>query len=231
MQQKIKTTISLLFILFVINSGYSQNLKPTDKLALLKGIVTNFKGKPLSKEIIMFSNDKTKAIVKVNTDVNGKFEVLVPVNGTYSLKYKNFTTDMEYTKMNVPADKEATYDVAIKIDPPKDFVLDNVYFDTGKSTLKPNSYKALNDLVEILKIKNTMVVEIQGHTDDVGKEEENLKLSQSRAEEVRKYLISKGIAEARITAKGYGQTMPIADNTSEAGKSKNRRTSLKVIKE
>ncbi len=226
-----KLPFLLLFILFVINTGAAQNLKPTDKLALLKGLVTNFKGKPLSKEIIMFSNDKTKAVVKVNTDDKGRFEVLVPVNGTYSLKYKNFTTDMEYTKMNVPADKDAIYEVVIKIDPPKDFVLDNVYFDTGKSTLKPSSFKALNDLVEILKIKTTMVVEIQGHTDNVGKEEENLKLSQSRAEEVRKYLISKGVAEARVSAKGYGQSMPIADNANDAGKSKNRRTSLKVISE
>jgi outer membrane protein OmpA-like peptidoglycan-associated protein len=226
-----KTLLRTALVILLSNSLGAQNLKPTDKLALLKGVVTNFKGKPLSKEIIMFSNDKTKAIVKVNTDVNGKFELLIPINATYSLKYKNFTTDMEYTKMNVPATKEASYDVAIKIDPPKDFVLDNVYFETGKSTLKPNSFKALNDLVEILNIKNTMVVEIQGHTDNVGKEDDNLKLSQERANEVRKYLISKGIAEARVSAKGYGQTMPIAENIDDASKAKNRRTSLKVIKE
>ena len=76
-----------------------------------------------------------------------------------------------------------------------------------------------------------MVVEIQGHTDNVGKEDDNLKLSQERADEVKKYLISKGIEESRVTAKGYGATMPIADNATEPGKSKNRRTSLKVIKE
>lgn len=229
MKQKI--TFAILIILFVINSGIAQNLAPNDKLALLKGVVTDFKGKPLGKEIIMFSNDKTKVVFKVTTDASGKFEILVPVNGTYSLKYKNFITDMDYTKMNVPADKDATYEVGIKIDPPKDFVLDNVYFDTGKSTLKPNSFKALNDLVEILKIKNTMVVEIQGHTDNVGKDDENLALSQGRADAVRKYLITNGIAEARVTSKGYGHTKPIADNSNDAGKSKNRRTSLKVIKE
>ena len=55
--------------------------------------------------------------------------------------------------MTIPATKEATYEVEIKIDPPKEFVLDNVYFDTGKSSLKPTSFKALNDLVEILKLK------------------------------------------------------------------------------
>lgn len=219
-----------LLILLSSNSSFSQGLVPTEKLALLKGVVTNFKEKPLGKETIMFSNDKTKEQVKVNTDAAGKFEVLIPVNATYGLKYKTFISDVDYTKMTVPVDKNATYEVKIKIEPPTDYVLDNVYFDTGKSTLKPNSNKALNDLVEVLKIKNTMVVEIQGHTDNVGNDEDNLKLSQERANEVRKYLISNGIDAGRVTAKGYGATLPIADNGSEAGKTKNRRTSLKVVK-
>jgi outer membrane protein OmpA-like peptidoglycan-associated protein len=225
--------IILLCLLLAIHSYklFSQKLVPTDQLALLTGTVSNFKGKALSKEVIMFVNDKTKAVVKINTDALGKFEVLVPVNATYNLKYKTFTTDVDYTKMTVPSDKGASYEVKIRIDPPKEFVLENVYFDTGKSSLKPNSNKALNDLVEILKIKNTMVIEIQGHTDNAGQEEANLKLSQERAEAVRKYLISKGVEAVRITAKGYGQAMPVADNAAEDGRSKNRRTSLKVIKE
>ena len=210
---------------------FSQTLQPTDQLALLQGTVTNFKGKVLGNETILFSNDKTKATVKANTDAKGRFQVLVPVNAVYSLKYKTFTTDQDYTKMSVPGDAEATYEVTIKIDPPKNFVLSNVYFDTGKSTLKPASHKALDDLVEVLKLKSTMVIEIEGHTDDVGKPEDNLKLSQGRADEVKKYLTAKGISAARISAKGYGQEMPVADNTTEEGRSKNRRTSLKVIKE
>lgn len=223
----------IIFLSFLIGfaKGYGQTLTPNDKQALLKGVVTNFKGKPLANEIIMFSDDKTKALVKVNTDANGKFQVLIPVKATYSLKYKNFATDVDYTKMVVPADKEATYEVKIMIDPPKDYVLDNVYFETGKSSLKATSYKALNDLVEVLKLKSAMVIEIQGHTDNVGKDEDNLKLSQDRADEVKKYLVSKGIDATRVTAKGYGATMPIADNTSDSGKAKNRRTSLKVLKE
>lgn len=226
-----KALTIFLFIALLVNTAIAQKLKPTDKLALLMGVVKNFKGKLLANETIIFVNDKTKASYKVNTNASGKFEVLIPVSGTYSLRYKKFTTDVDYTKMNVPADKEATYEVEIKIDPPKDFVLENVYFETGKSNLKANSFKALDDLVEILKIKSTMVVEIQGHTDNVGKDEDNLKLSQERADAVRKYLISKGITEARVSAKGYGPTMPVADNGTDTGKAKNRRTSLKVIKE
>lgn len=226
-----KHIVGLFILLFSAIQINSQTLVPNDKVALLKGVVTNFKGKPLANEIIMFSDDKTKALVKVNTDANGKFQTLIPVKATYSLKYKNFATDVDYTKMVVPADKDATYEIKIMIDPPKDYVLDNVYFETGKSGLKATSYRALNDLVEVLKLKKTMVIEIQGHTDNVGKDEDNLKLSQDRADEVKKYLVSKGIDAVRVTAKGYGAAMPIADNASDNGKAKNRRTSLKVLKE
>jgi outer membrane protein OmpA-like peptidoglycan-associated protein len=209
----------------------AQKLVPGDKEALLVGKVTNFKGKPLVNEIILLVNEKTKAVVKVTTGEGGKFEALVPVNATYALKYKNFTTDMDYTKMEIPPDKQATYEVEIKIDPPREIVLDNVYFDTGRSSLKPSSHKALNDLVEILKLKKTMVVEIQGHTDNAGSEQSNQELSQARAEEVKKYLVARGVPAERIVATGYGQSRPVADNATEAGRSKNRRTGLKVIKE
>jgi outer membrane protein OmpA-like peptidoglycan-associated protein len=226
-----KILLLFFFATFYANVLFSQSLVPTDEMALLKGTVTNFKGKLLPNETIIFSNDKTKAEVKVHTNAKGKFEALIPVSGIYSLRYKNFTVDQDYTKMTVPADKEATYEIQVKIDPPMNFVLDNVYFDTGKSSLKQTSFKALADLIEVLKLKSTMVIEIQGHTDNVGKEEENQKLSQDRAAEVKTYLVSKGIDAKRIEAKGYGSTMPIADNSTDAGKSKNRRTSLRVIKE
>ena len=133
--------------------------------------------------------------------------------------------------MQVPADKEATYNVKIKIDPPREFILKDVFFDTGKSTIKQASFKTLNDLAEVLKIKNTMVIEIQGHTDNVGDEAANQTLSEARANAVKTYLISKGIKAELIKAKGYGSQLPVADNQSEEGRSKNRRTSLKVLKD
>jgi OmpA-OmpF porin, OOP family len=218
-------------LIALLGSTKAQTLTPTDKLALLKGTVTDFKGKPLNNEVILLVNEKTKAAFTIITRPNGKFELLIPVDATYVLKYKNFTSDVDYTKMIIPPDKEAEYEVRIKLEPPKEFVLENVYFDSGKTTLKPNSTSALNNLVEVLKAKSTMIVEIQGHTDNVGKEEDNQKLSQGRAEAVKNYLISKGLAANRISAKGYGSSQPIADNGTDAGKAKNRRTSLKVIKE
>ena len=81
----------------------------------------------------------------------------------------------------------------------------------------------------MLKDNPTVKIEISGHTDNVGKPADNLALSNSRAKSVVNYLISKGIAAQRLVAKGYGETKPMADNKTEEGKAKNRRTELKVI--
>jgi outer membrane protein OmpA-like peptidoglycan-associated protein len=219
-------------LLFCLLPGcFKAQLVPTVTMALLQGTVTNFQGKKLAAELITFENITSKALFKVTSDAKGTFELLVPVKATYELKYKNFTVDMKYTKMQIPADPKATYEVEIKIDPPKEFVLEDVFFETGKSNLKPSSHKTLNDLAEVLKLKKTMVIEIQGHTDNVGSEPDNMRLSQERAEAVKKYLVSKAIDIKRITAKGYGPTRPVADNSTDEGKAKNRRTSLKVISE
>jgi len=81
----------------------------------------------------------------------------------------------------------------------------------------------------LLNDNPTLKIEISGHTDNVGKPADNLTLSNNRAKSVVGYLASKGIASQRLVAKGYGETKPVADNTTEEGKARNRRTELKVI--
>ncbi len=98
-----------------------------------------------------------------------------------------------------------------------------IFFETNKDVIKPESFKNLNDLVTILNDFPEASVEIQGHTDDVGADAANLTLSQSRANSVKKYLIEHGVSESRLTAIGYGETKPIADNKTNAGKALNRR--------
>ena len=79
--------------------------------------------------------------------------------------------------------------------------------------------------------KKNLVIEIAGHTDNVGKPEANMKLSQGRADAVRNYLIKKGVKPDHVSAKGYGDTSPIATNDTDAGKQRNRRTEVRIIKE
>ena len=90
------------------------------------------------------------------------------------------------------------------------------------------SNASLDDLSDILKRNEVVNLTIEGHTDNVGDDAYNMKLSQQRTESVKEYLISKGISAARLTAIGYGETKPVADNAKAAGKAKNRRVELKT---
>jgi outer membrane protein OmpA-like peptidoglycan-associated protein len=101
-----------------------------------------------------------------------------------------------------------------------------INFDTGKGTIKPDSFPQLDQVVTALKLKPELNVEAGGHTDNVGSPASNLVLSETRAKSVMKYLTDKGIAGSRLTAKGYGQTRQVADNGSEEGRAKNRRVEL-----
>jgi len=108
--------------------------------------------------------------------------------------------------------------------------LQNIYFDTGKATIKPESYPILDRVAEFLKANPKAIVEIQGHTDSVGSASYNMRLSQARAEAVRNYLITyHHIDPSRLIAKGYGETMPIADNTTREGRAMNRRVEFKIL--
>ena len=106
------------------------------------------------------------------------------------------------------------------------FVTLYINFDTGKSTIKPDSAATLDSAAEALKAAGDLKVEVGGHTDNVGTPEANLKLSQDRAQAVMAALTERGVKADRLTAKGYGQTAPVADNRSEDGRAKNRRVEL-----
>ena len=103
-----------------------------------------------------------------------------------------------------------------------------IFFNTGKSTLKKISYAQLNVVVGIMKEDTTLYADIEGYTDNVGKPERNVILSDARAAAVRNYFVSKGISADRLTSKGYGETNPVADNKSAPGRAQNRRTVIKL---
>ncbi len=103
----------------------------------------------------------------------------------------------------------------------------NILFDTGKATIKPESAGALDIIAEVLKSDPALKIEIQGHTDNAGAPAANLKLSQERAAAVKAHLVATGgIAAARLTTAGLGDTKPVADNTTEDGRAQNRRVEL-----
>ena len=101
-----------------------------------------------------------------------------------------------------------------------------INFDTAKASIKPDSQATLDQVAQMLKLAPDLKLEVGGHTDNVGKADANLKLSAARAESVIQALGTRGIAATRLSAKGYGDTKPTADNRTEAGRAQNRRVEL-----
>ena len=108
-------------------------------------------------------------------------------------------------------------------------ILNNIFFDTNRFDLKPESVAELQKLVEFLNVNPTVHIEISGHTDNVGNDQLNQTLSENRAKAVYQYLISSQVNPARLVYKGYGKTQPIAPNTTDEGRQKNRRTEFMII--
>lgn len=109
-----------------------------------------------------------------------------------------------------------------------EYAAKRIYFITGSAKLSSKSNAALGEVVKILNDDKDLKLSIEGHTDNVGKDEYNQTLSEKRAASVRTYLVTKGVDESRLTSAGFGEMQPIADNKTAAGRSKNRRVVMKL---
>ncbi len=233
------TRTSLLLLLFILTgAAHAQHQKPvTDslpKMATVNVTVTDMKARPRKGEDVLFRGETTGKLFSGISDATGKIKQLLPPGDNYHVSLKSFTDTMKYAIVNIPALAEDEYFsepfwVNIKFEPARQYRLDNVHFDFDKATLRPDSYSQLTELVEYLQRHEDLRIEIAGHTDNVGTDAHNLKLSQDRANTIRTYLIGKGIKATRLTAKGYGATMPVADNSSEEGRQLNRRTEVRIL--
>jgi OOP family OmpA-OmpF porin len=119
-------------------------------------------------------------------------------------------------------------DTGKPVDPPTWFNFDRLLFETGSARLKPESTEQLRNVAEILKAYPKVKVKIGGYTDNTGDPDANLKLSQDRATSVMNQLVILGIAADRLSAEGYGQQYPVADNATDAGRQQNRRIAMRV---
>jgi OmpA-OmpF porin, OOP family len=108
------------------------------------------------------------------------------------------------------------------------FSFDRLDFETGSATLKPTSAEQLKNIAEIMKAYPKVALKLGGYTDNTGKADANLKLSQKRAESTMQELVKSGVDAKRLQAQGYGEKYPVADNSTEEGRAKNRRIDLRV---
>ncbi len=103
-----------------------------------------------------------------------------------------------------------------------------ITFPTAQSAVRADFYPVLDAVADVLKEYNKTSISVSGHTDNVGRDDYNMQLSQDRASSVGQYLTSRGVASGRISATGYGKSMPVADNSTEAGRSQNRRVEIRI---
>ncbi len=192
--------------------------------------ITN-KGLPCTVELI--DNSTGNALMKIQTDELGEYFITLPKGKDYTF-IVNRKGYLFYTELYELKNKEAdsTYKKDIPLQPVAlntNFVFNNIQFEANSFKLLPISLIELDKLLQILVENPSLKVEISGHTDNLGNATENIKLSTNRAKAVVDYLVNKGIAANRLTYKGLGSAKPIADNSTEKGRAKNRRTEFTVV--
>ena len=190
---------------------------------------------PLAGAVIELADARTgKLISIVHADETGAFKIPVEEFGRYTLEVRKEGYLYSSEEIVIPSSTEnqvITKTVLLdKIKVNQAIILKNIFFDTGKSTLKPESMTEIERVYKLMIDNPTMEIEISGHTDNVGSAATNKTLSLNRASVVVKTLVSKGIDPSRMTSAGYGFDKPIAPNTTADGRSQNRRTEFKVTK-
>ncbi|HSV10162.1 MAG TPA: OmpA family protein, partial [Hanamia sp.] len=155
-------------------------------------------------------------VAAMNTLPAGAGKVDIKAN-RYGIKIKNF---------RLAAGGDDKYN---KIVTDGKFITHGILFDVNKSTIKPESMGALNEIVKLMKDHSDLKFEIDGHTDSDGKADANLKLSQERADAVKAKLSEMGIDGSRLTSKGFGASKPVDKNDSAEGKANNRRVEFVKI--
>lgn len=200
----------------------------------VKGKVFDAKTKKGLPSAVELTDLGTQEILsKVQTDETGSYLVTLPLGKDYAFNVNRrgylFFSENFSLKDRTP---DSTYNIDIALEPlhvDATVVLKNIFFDVGKAELKAESSTELDNIVKLLKENPTLKISINGHTDNVGKPADNLRLSNERANAVVRYLVGKGVAANRLSSKGWGAAQPVAGNDSEEGRGKNRRTEMKVM--
>jgi outer membrane protein OmpA-like peptidoglycan-associated protein len=212
-------------------------VQPEKNVITIKGKVTDEDNNPLDADIRWFDISSNENVGNLKSDPQtGDYIIALPVGknyGYFAEKNGYYSVSKNVDLLRDPGIKEHTEDIKLISAASlqgKPIKLNNIYFDFDRYDLKPESFTELDRVFKFLTDNPEVRIEISAHTDAVGTDEYNLTLSQRRAESVVNYLIGKGMDAARLTARGYGKSMPVASNETEEGRALNRRVEMKVIK-
>jgi outer membrane protein OmpA-like peptidoglycan-associated protein len=206
------------------------------KVILVKGKVNNIDEE--TKTMVEMKNLNTKQVESIEVNKNtGQYSTIIDnTNDDYLLtvKQKGYAYETKYieSKKLISENTQILSDNDFEMKPVQTgetYQINDIYFATNSSELTSASKFVLDILIDFLRDNPNVTIEIQGHTDNIGNRRDNMLLSENRAKEVYNYLITNHIKESRLKYKGYADTKPIAENTTETGRAKNRRTVFVIL--
>lgn len=190
---------------------------------------------PVPMAMILVRNAIGIAQKEVQADAEGNYRVCLPFGqyefSTTAKGYFFHLSEINITDSMYQDGLDYQHDIWLDpLIPGAKIVLENIYYDVDKATLRAESIEELERLLEVMETNPELVVEISGHTDSDGSDEHNETLSHNRAQSVVNFLQEKGVYDARMVARGYGENEPIAPNDNKENKQLNRRTEFKVLR-
>ncbi|MDJ1468533.1 OmpA family protein [Xanthocytophaga flava] len=246
-------------LLDIIKLNLPEVAKPKPVVIVYGYVLDSQTHKPIQADIV-YRNQKTNKELGIATSnpVDGSYKIALPAGIAYTFmakkrdfnavtetidlkevdKYEEIKRDLYLTSTKKTETKEQPVsqsntkqtNPSQPTEAEETVSLNDLFFDTNKFALRKESISELDQLVKMLKENPTMAIKIQGHTDNVGNDTYNMALSQNRAKSVVKYLTSKGISTNRLSSQGYGESKPVADNTTKDGRQQNRRVEFVIIK-
>ncbi len=211
-----------------------EKAKPEPVYLITGSVVNELTKKKMDATIIYDDRDTGEELGVAKTDPNtGIYQIVLPKGRSYGIRaFVDGYMSISKNLSSADIEQFENFELDLTVNPVvknKPIVIDNIYFDFGEYELKKESYYELNNISDFLIKNENIIVEISGHTDNIGSNEDNLKLSKNRAKSVAEYLVSKGIQNNRISYVGRGEIRPIADNNTDEGREKNRRVELEFV--
>ncbi len=241
---KISTDGKLAFLSSIKSGSYDiyqiklpEKAKPQN-VATVSGFIKNENGTPIHAKVKWENMETGKIIGSLHSNAkDGSYTIILPLkkNYGYYIEHENYyplsgNIDLRKVDETTKIRKDFTMYTYTEIITKKIAIpLENVFFETNKYNLKSESFAELDRLIRFLNKNKNITIEIGGHTDNSGSKEHNKKLSLQRAKSVEAYLVKRGVSAKRILSKGYGETKPVAPNTNEDGKARNRRVEFRVV--
>ncbi|MBP5369051.1 MAG: OmpA family protein [Bacteroidales bacterium] len=204
------------------------------QMTLVTGSVVDNQGNPITADVEIYDNDKHELVYSTSTNsATSRYVVSLPAGPNYGMSIKADGYLFHSENFNLKNDstfsqKEINISLQ-KIEGGSKTVLNNLFFDTDKWDVKPESESELNQIVDLMTQNAGIKLEISGHTDSSGSKEHNKALSEKRANSVVEWLEAHGINKARLTARGAGDSEPAASNATEDGRKANRRVEMKIL--